>query len=166
MSNKENIDLLVAVIPRLTQLTTVRYYGSLHSDDVDHHHRAVVAAVMSLTQLVHVELWDVSLGDVGVRVTNAMTRLSTVELRGVLGVSMTAGAWDRLVTSLLTLPQSVSVVLDQTDIDEGTVRRIQTSPRVTVTRDDRERDEYGRYEWLEFTTVPSQIAYMMTCDCC
>ena len=71
---------------------------------------------------------------------------------------MTAGAWDRLLSGLLTLPQSVSVVLHYTDIDEGTVRRIQTSQRVTITRDDGERDEDGMYGRLEFTTVPSQTA--------
>ena len=153
LSMKENHDLLVSVISRLTQLTTVWYEGDgLLSDDAD---RAVVAAVMSLTQLVWVYLWDVSLGDVGVGVTDAMTRLRTVML---VGVSMTAGAWDRFVSSLLALPQSVSVVLRRTNIDEGTVRRIQTSDRVTVTRDDEERDEVGQYEWLEFTTVPSQTA--------
>ena len=153
MSNKEDRDLLVSVIPRLTQLTTVRYIGGLRSDAADH--RAPVAAVMSLTQLVRVELWYVSLGDDGVGVTDAMTRLRTVRL---YTVSMTAGAWDRFVLSLLSLPQSVRVELDDTNIDEGTMRRIQTSDRVTVTRDDEERDEDGRYIGLEFTTVTSQTA--------
>ena len=151
MYNKENLYLLLSVIPRLTQLTTVRYDGHRH-DAAD---RAAVAAVMSLTQLERVRLGTVSLGDDGIKVTDAMTRLRTVEL---YSVRMTAEAWDRLVTSLLSLPQSVSVVLRYTNIDEGTVRRIQTSPRVTVTQDDRRRNEYGTYERLEFTTVPSQTA--------
>ena len=156
-SNKENLGLLVAVIPRLTQLTTVRYDGYICRSDAANY-RAAVAAVMSLTQLVSIQLDSVSLGDDGVRVTDAMTRLRTVVLGGIGDVSMTAAAWDRFVTSLLTLPQSVSVRLDMTDIDKGTVRRIQTSPRVTVTKDKGKRDEYGRYERLEFTTVPSQMA--------
>ena len=142
MDNKENRDLLVAVIPRLTQLTTVRYWGR-QSDAAN---RAVVA-VMSLTQLEWIRLDWVSLGDVGVGVTDAMTRLRTVRLDFVY---MTAVGWDRLLTSLLTLPQSVSVVLEGTDIDEGTVRRIQTSQRVTLTQDVK--------GWLKFTTVPSQMA--------
>ena len=54
------------------------------------------------------------------------------------------------VTSLLALPQSVRVRLVQTDIDKGTVRRIKTSPRLTVTRDGN-----GYDSTLEFTTVPS-----------
>ena len=157
MSNKENRILLVSVIPRLTQLTTVRYDGRL-SDATDH--RAAVGAVMSLTQLVRVQLGNVSLGDDGVEVTDAMTRLRTVVLRGeeMLGVSMTAGAWDRFVSSLLALPQSVSVVLMWTYIDEGTVRRIQTSPNVNVTQDDRRRVRMGQYVRIEFTTLPSQTA--------
>ena len=158
MYNKEDRDLLLSVMPRLTQLTTVRYRGLW--SDADAAHRAVVAAVMSLTQLVRVELGDVSLGDDGIKVTDDMTRLRTVVLDNVF---MTAAGWDRFVTGLLSLPQSVSVVLHKTDIDEGTVRRIQTSDRVTVTRDYGERYKSGerdgrRYERLEFTTVPSQTA--------
>ena len=153
MYNTENHDLLVTVIPRLTQLTTVRYDGYRQSDAAD---RAGVAAVMSLTQLEGIRMDSVSLDDVGVEVTDAMTRLRTVVLGGEYGgVRMTIWAWDRLVSSLLTLPQSVSVVLRETDIDEGTVRRIQTSNRVTVTHDDGERDRDGDYKRLEFTTVPS-----------
>ena len=61
-------------------------------------------------------------------VTDAMTRLRTV----VVGdVHMTAAGWD----SLLTLLQSVYVVLQHTHVDEGTVRRIQIFPHVNVTQD-------------------------------
>ena len=132
MSNKDNRDLLVSVMPRLTQLSIVNYNGHL-SDPADH--CAALAAVMSLTQLVRVELYNVSLGDQGLEVTDAMTRLRTVVLGGGDGVSMTARAWNIFVSGLITLPQSVSVELQKTDIDEVTVRRIQTSPHVTVTDD-------------------------------
>ena len=156
MSNKENHDLLVSVIPRLTQLTTLQYWGSGFLSEAAG--RAAVAAIMTLTQLVQIWLENVVLDDDGVEVTDAMTRLRTLVLGSVLGVYMTAGAWDRFVSSLFILPQSVSVELSLTDIDEGTVRRIQTSPRVTVTKDKGKRDEDGRYEMLEFTTVPSRTA--------
>ena len=154
MDSTENRDLLVSVIPRLTQLTTVRYGGGFLSDAAD---RAAVAAVMSLTQLVWIRLENIRLLEYfdGLTVTDAMTRLRTVVLDFV---RMTAGAWDRFVSSLLTLPQSVRVRLRDTDIDKT---RIRTSPRLTVTRDDGERNargrnRYGRYEILEFTTVPSR----------
>ena len=145
MLHKENHDLLVSVIPRLTQLTTVHYYGGGRSADAD---RAVVAAIMTLKQLVQIRLWEVTQGDDGLM---GMVALET-------NVNLTAEAWDRFVSSLLTLPQSVCVVLQQTDIDEGTVRRIQTSPRLTVTWDDGVRYESGRYARLEFTTATSQTA--------
>ena len=119
-------------------------YGSMRSDAAD---RAVVGAVMSLTQLVQIRLENVRLGDGGLEVTDAMTRLRTVLL---LNVRMSTTGWDRFVSSLLALPQSVCVMLYCTDIDEGTARRIQTSQRVTVSQDVRNR--------LEFTTVPSQTA--------
>ena len=152
MSYKENLDLLVPVIPHLTQLTTIRYFGYPLSNAANH--RAAVVAIMSLTQLERLQLEPVILGDDGLGVTDAMTRLGTVVLYKVY---MTAAGWDRFVTSLFTLPQSVSVVLDGTDIDEGTVRRIQTSNRVTITRIDGKSYEF-LYKWLEFKTVPSQTA--------
>ena len=152
MRNVENRALLVPVIPRLTQLTTVRYHGvGLQSDAAD---RAAVAAVMTLTQLVGIRLMTINLGDDRVEVTDSMTRLKMVMLDLVY---MTAAGWERFVSSLLNLPQSVLVKLFITDIDEGTVRRIQTSPHVTVTRDYGNRDR-DRYVGLEFTTLPSQTA--------
>ena len=151
MSNTENRDFLVSIIPRLTQLNTLRYEG-LRSDAAD---CAAVAAVMSLTRLEWIRLECVSLGDDGVEGTDAMTRLRTVVFGGIVGVHMTAEAWDRLLTSLLTLPQSVSVRLDRTNIDGETVERIQTSPRVTVTRDHGRGEDGRHYKMLEFTTSPS-----------
>ena len=143
MYNKENRDLLVPVIPRLTQLTTVRYDGAYPlSDAAD---RAAVAAVLTITQLEQIRLDWVDLGDDGVELTDSMTRLRTVVF---WNVHMTAAGWDRFVTSLLTLPQSVRVISELTYIDKGTMRRIQTSPHLTVTR-----YEDGK---LEFTSVPSQ----------
>ena len=103
LKNKEDIDMLLRFIPRLTQLTSVRYNGGFMSDDID---RAVVAAVMSLRQLVLVRLDEVDLGDYGVDMTD-MKRLQTLKL-GPL-IFMSAGCWGRFVSSLLTIPQSVSV---------------------------------------------------------
>ena len=150
MRNVENNDLLLAVIPRLTCLTTLQYHG-IWSAAAD---RAAVAAIMSLTQLVQIELLEVRVGDDGLEVTDAMTRLRTVKLHWVF---MTAAGWDGFVTSLLALPQFVCVLLSYTDIDKGTMRRIQTSSRVTIIQDDRKR-VWGQYKRLEFTMAQSQTA--------
>ena len=96
MSNRETHDLLVAVIPHLTQLTTVRYHGNYYDGNyesvVDDH--LAVAAVMSLTQLEWIQLGSVYiLGKDGVEGIDAMTRLRTVVLG--LYVDMTATGWDR-----------------------------------------------------------------------
>ena len=153
MSNKEDHDILVSVMPRLTQLTTVQYGGDdCLLSDAD---RTVVAAVMSLTQLERVGLHNIRLSCDGLEGTDAMTRLRTVVL---YDVSMTARGWGTFVSSLLSLPQSVSVVLQMTDIDEGTVRRIRTSDRVTVTEGEGRYEFMDLYVRLEFTTVPSQTA--------
>ena len=98
---------------------------------------------MSLTQLVLVGLDNVSLGDGGVEVTDAMTKLTMLYC-----VDMTTEEWDRFVSSLFTPPPSLFVMLRDTDIDDG------TSPLVIVTR---ERD-YD-YERLEFCTISNDIMF-------
>ena len=128
------------------------YYGSDY-DDSDDDNRTDVTDVNGLVDDEDgVDLEDVILCDNGLTVTDAMTRLKTVVLEGV---SMTAGAWDRFVTSLLTLTQSVDVELSYTDINSKTARRIRTSPNIIVTDDDGVRED-GRSRRLVFTTVPSR----------
>ena len=152
MSNTENLAQIVAVIPRLTQLDTIRYNGidAAVEEDVP-----AVAAVLRLTQLRYIRLWNVSLGDDDVLVLTAdWTRLQTLVLRDV---RMSARSWGRFVSSLLTVPHPVHVTLDVTDIDAHTVGRIMTSPDFTVTEDGGLRNYYGKYVMLKFTTVTSRM---------
>ena len=135
-SNTENRAQILAVILRLTQLDTIRYRGC-YTVDVP-----FVTAVLRLTQLRYIQLWNVSLGDDDVFVLTAdWTRLHTVLLSCV---SMSARAWGRFVSSLLTVRHPVLVTLDGTDIDADTVGRILTSPHFTGA---------GRFKFT-FTTVP------------
>ena len=139
---------IVSVIPRLTQLDTLRYNGRLTAEeDV-----AGVAAVLRLTQLRCIQLARFYLGVDDVLVlTTDWTRLRTVVL---FDVRMSAGSWRGFVSSLLTVPHPVHVTLLDTNIDYDTRRRIQTSPHFTVTQ-----DGGGRWgsEHLVFTTVPRRI---------
>ena len=142
MRNTEVRAQMVAVILRLTQLDTVRYYGrgrAALTDDV------FVAAVLRLTQLRCIRLVEVSLDDDVLVLTADWTRLHTVVLRRV---RMSVRSWGRFVSSLLTVPHPVNVTLRNTDIEYAdTVGRIQTSPHFTVTR------RYDRH-YFTFTTVP------------
>ena len=141
ISNTEIHAQIVAVIPRLTQLDTIRYKGRrIAVEDV-----AFVAAVLRLTQLRYISLEDVWLGDDGMVLTADWTRLQTVALHGV---RMSARRWGRFVTSLLTIRHPVDITLCTTSIDADTVRRIQTSPRFTGAGD------YDKYRDFTFTTVP------------
>ena len=155
MSNTENHAQMVAVIPRLTQLDTVRYYGggaAVEEDTIRYvGHYAVedvsfVAAVLRLTQLGYITLEHVRLRDDDVLVLTAdWTRLQTVVLDNV---DMSARSWGRFVSSLLTVPHPVHVTLHWTDIDAPTVRWIQTSPHFTGAGDYDENIDFT------FTTVP------------
>ena len=143
MSGTQNRAQIVAVIPRLTQLDTIRYVGRRAvEDDVP-----VVAAVLQLTQLRCIRLKKVRLGDDDVLVLTAdWTRLQTVVLRFV---DMSARSWGRFVSSLLTVPHHVHVTLDWTDIHIATWKRLLTSPNFTRT------GEYNKCGKSTFTTVPS-----------
>ena len=155
ITNKENRDILLAVIPSLTQLTTVRYNGGPY--DVDH--RATVAAIMSLKQLVCVGLEVISLDYPELKVTDGMTRLKTVVLGGVGRVHTTTEGLDGFVSSLFSLPQSVCVVLRGIAIEEVTLSGIYTSSRVIITRD---YGRVGRDQRLEFTTIGSDVGRRVT----
>ena len=152
MDNKENHDHLVAVIPRLTQLDTIKYVGTTLSTSAVNDDVKVVNAILQLTQLRSIVLVKVDLGDGGGLMTSDMTRLQTV---GLNGLNLLASNWDRFVSSLLSLPQTVDVRLIVTNIGGDTVRMILTSPRITVTRDDGKSDEKGKYALLYFTTRPA-----------
>ena len=138
MPNNENRAKILAMIPRLIQLDTIRYHG-LYGGNED------VATVLSLTQLRCIQLYCISLSDDVLVLTADWTRLHTV----LLGprVEMAAGSWGKFVSSLLTVRHPVHVTLIGTDIDADTVRRIQTSPHFTVAG-------VYKYENFTFTTVP------------
>ena len=154
VSNKETRAQIVAVIPRLTQLDTIRYWGLYGAVEND----AYVSAVLRLTQLRYIELNDIRLGDDVLVLTADWTRLQTVVLGPI--VRMSARRWGRFLSSLLTVPHPVDVTLRDTYIDDDTVGRIRTSPDFTVIEDREGRwhsawFDYGEYDMLKFTTVQS-----------
>ena len=148
--NKEANDLLLAVMPQLSQLSTIRYSGHVRSTASVK--AAVVKAIFSLPQIENIELCNVDLYDDGLLVPCDLTRLQTIRL---WGLHMSGGSWDRFVSSLLTLQHALTVTLDETNIDDETIGMVLNSPHFTVVRDDRERDEDGWYLSLEFSTRQS-----------
>ena len=173
MRNKEDMDLLVSIIPRLTQLDFIRYGGAalytafdtdVALEDVfpvyDVTDMKVVKAALQLTQITAIWMGYVDLGDDGLVLTADMAQIQDIVL---CVIHMSAGAWGRFLSSLHTLHQAVRVRLQVTNVDSVTVRRIQTSPHFTVTRDDGERDGQGRYKMLDFTTVAAQTSNRRSC---
>ena len=144
MCNTQNLAQIVAVIPRLTQLDTVRFVGRPAVEE----NVLFVAAVLRLAQLRCIELGRVTLRDDVLVLTADWTRLQTVVL---CDVHMSVRSWGRFVSSLLTVPHPVHVTLDDTNIDYDTGRRIQTSPHFTVTQNG--GGTLGS-EPLLFTTAP------------
>ena len=139
-----NIDItqLVAVIPRLPQLDTIRYWGLGSAVD---DHAAYVEAVLHLTQLRYIHLENLDLYDDVLMLTSDWTRLQTVKLNWV---DMSDSSWGTFLSSLPTVLHPVHITLYNTNINADTVRRIQTSPHFTGT---------GHYDWnrgFTFTTVP------------
>ena len=141
---------IVAVIPRLTQLHTIRYNGTYRAvEAVDA--VVVVTAILRLTQLRCIWLVSVILEDDGVVLTANWTRLRTVVLRNVY---MSTRSWGRFVSSLLTVRHPVDVTLHHTNIADDVWRRIQTSPHFSVTQNG---DGRWNSEPFVFSTVPRRI---------
>ena len=166
MRYKEDNDQLLSVIPHLTQLDIIEYFGAASvtpadtdvDEDIlpvyDEADVRVVKAILKLTRLKCIALMWVDLGDDEIEVKGDITRLQEVRLYFVF---MSRRSWDRFVSTLLTQQQAVNVKLYKTNINDATVRRILKSPHFTVTGDNREGDKQGRYKWLKFTTVPQEV---------
>ena len=142
MDNTVNFAQTVAMIPRLTQLHTVRYRGKI---DAGVCHVQVVAAVLQLTQLRYIHLEHVRLGEDVLVLTADWTRLQSVMF---VCVYMSDRSWERFLSSLLAVQHPVDVTLCYTDIDADRVRWLQTSPHFTGVGD------YNRRGDFTFTTVP------------
>ena len=169
--NKEDMDLLLSIIPGLTRLDIIQYWGAaLYTRDTgvawedvlpvyDVTDMKVVKVALQLTQIKRIVLLCVDLGDDGLVLTSDMARLQYVVL---YAVHMSAGAWGRFISSLLTLLRVVLVSLQVTNVDDVSVGRIQKSPHFIVTEDDRGRDGQGRYGRLDFISVPPQPSPRLT----
>ena len=164
--NNEDNDQLLSVIPHLTQLDNIAYFGAAsvtaadadNVDDVlpvyDVADMKAVKAILQFTQLECIGLTWIDFINECVEVTGDMRQLQSIYLDTV---NMSAKSWGQFIISLSTLHQSVIIELWKTNINDVVVRRIRTSPYFTVTDDDEERDEKGTYKWLAFTTVPQQM---------
>ena len=163
MRKKEDNDQLLSVIPHITQLDKIVYYGAAAAtavdtdvdvDDIlpvyDEADVKAVKAILQLTQLKRISIGWIDLTDSGLEVTRDMIQLQDI---GLGKFSMSARSWDMFLSCLLSLQQVVDVRLQRTNIDDDMVGRILTSPHFTVKSDEGERDVKGSYEWLTFRTV-------------
>ena len=127
MRNKEDNDQLLSVIPHLTQLDNIEYYGAASvtaadtDDDVndvlpvyDEVDVKIVKAILQLTQLKCIRLLWVDLGDEGIEITRDMRKLQKVWLYNVF---MSATSWDKCVSSVLSLHQVMDLELYKTNMD-------------------------------------------------
>ena len=146
VTSEEDHDQLVMVLPNLTSLDTIDYTG--HSSIPVPSQSAAVHAIIQLKQIKWIYLSDVDLGDDTVVLTRDMTRLERLEL---CSVNMSVASWNRFVTGLHSIEHPVQVALWNTNIDDDTVRMIQSSFRYIVTT---ENTVYhgGQYVSLQFRT--------------
>ena len=152
MLNTENHDKLLALLPHLTHIDTIQYGYNFNIPATVR--AAAVHDILKLKQLKNVELQYVDLGDDTVVLTRDMTRLKSLWLDGV---DMSAVSWRMSVSGLLSIQHPVLVSLENTNIDDGTVRMVQSSSLYTVTLDSK-GDDRGKYSVLNFSTVHSQAS--------
>ena len=183
----KDCEVLASVLPQLKHLQFICYNGS-ESACGPAGHAAVVSTLQHLTQLTHIRLSNIDLGDVGtLLVTPHMTQLQEVTLASVemsarrwtkffsslqhatqlthielediyLGnagtllvtpnmrqlqkvrlydVRMSARRWTEFVESFLTVQHTVYVTLKKTNIDDDTVKTIHSSQHFAVTKEER-----------------------------
>ena len=121
--------VLVNVIPTLNQLQHVwyRHYSFAGADrDVD---SVIVRAVLKLPRLKYLKLYHVSLNDDVLMLTHDMALLSQIELGWA---RMSPKSWNRFVSSLINVKQSIDVSVKTCIIDYATVDLICKSEYFTV----------------------------------
>ena len=139
LNTMEDCKMLVSVLPQLQCLQYIHYDGRWSSCG-SAGHAAVVSALQHLTQLTHIELGWIELGDdATLLVTPHMTQLQEVKLTHV---DMSARRWTEFVSSLLRVQHKVTVSLIWTNIDGDTVKTIHSSPHFTVTEESRTNIEF------------------------
>ena len=137
-------EVLASILPQLIHLESIGL--KLSKSGVDADRVAVVDALCHLTEIKHIELHGVDVGDDStLPVTSQMTQLETMELEDV---KMSARRWAEFVSNLLNMHQSVSVKIEMTNIDLDTVDTIRKSPQFTATVPD---SDYWR--WIPGLTL-------------
>ena len=163
--SRDEFDQYTDMLPRFTQLDTIKYDGA-SIDAAAIYHVADVKAIMMLTQLKHIQLNGVDLGEDGVVVTEDMPQLKTVKF---WWVKMSEKSWNRFIDSLFKIQKEINVTLELTNInlysyilsftDNDPLRRKQKSPQFRVTR---KKDVWNKFNLIEFTKLPSQGAHANT----
>ena len=130
LESKRDCEVLASVLPQLSQLQEIHYHDDwLYCLGRGGGLGPVVSALQHLTQLIHIKLEDIDLGDDGtLLVTAHMTQLREVLLSKV---RMSARRWTEFVASLLSVQHRVHVTLTDTDIDRDILKTIRSSPHFT-----------------------------------
>ena len=126
LDTMEDCEMLFSVLPQLPSLQYIHYNGEPECGSAGH--AAVVGALQHLTQLTHIKLEDIDLGDDGtVLVTPHMTQLQKVELDFV---EMSARRWTEFLSSLQHVPQLTHIKLSSS-IDLGDACTLLLTPHMT-----------------------------------
>ena len=140
---------LASVLPTLKHLQWVQYWHLRRYDEVSNIDSRVVRIILQLPQLKYVKLVYVGLDDFTLAFRDRMTQLQKIELDKV---RMSPYAWNKFVTSLLSVRHAVEVNIECcSTIDDDIRKMISNSDRLTLSEDfskDKERD--SRF-YLSFT---------------
>ena len=127
-----NIDLgdaaTLMITPRMTQLQQVDLYQVKMSAT---RWAEFVSSLQHATQLTHVILTLIDLGDDGTLLVTPGMALNVVSM---WGVKMSARKWAEFVDSLRNVQHTVYVILECTNIDGNTVETIHNPQHFTVTK--------------------------------
>ena len=152
------------VLPQLKHLKYMDYGNYFDKDDSrcgSVGHAAVVGTLQHLTQLTHIKLSEINLGDKGtLLITPHMTQLQKVELSDV---RMSARRWRKFVASLLSVQHTVHVTLTWINIDGKSLRTIHYSPHFTVTKEEKD-PRYKKVDKIEFHTVQKLTAIINSAE--
>ena len=152
-------EVLASVLPQLQHLQYIHYDDGYWSRCGSAGHAAVVSALQHLTQLTHIVLKSIDLGDAGtLLVTPQMTQLQEVELKYV---EMSDRRWTEFFSSLQHATQLTHIELESIDLGDACTLLI--TPQMTQLQEVKlKRVKMSSRRWTEFVSSLLRVQHKVT----
>ena len=120
----QDVDVLIDIIPNLTQVQSMAFSGRENVWDAD-----VAQSITKMTGLEKLSISYLNMGDVALTLLPLMAQIEDVQFEKV---DMTVNSWNKFLASLREIQHVFDIQLLDTNIDDEFVSALSTSPDFQV----------------------------------